>query len=87
MRNVVTDYHAEDAERDYASFAGKTGTSENKMSQDTRGSETGWFIGYDQDAEDMMMSIYVEDVEDRGMSEYSATKFAEIQDDYREAQE
>ena len=29
----------------------------------------------------MMMSLYVEDVEDRGMSEYTAGKFAEIHDD------
>lgn len=86
MRSVVTDYHASDVERDYASFAGKTGTSENKMSQDTRGSETGWFIGYDQGSKDMMLSLYVEDVEDRGMSEYSAQKFADIQDEYRAAQ-
>ena len=83
MRSVVTDYHASDMERDYASFAGKTGTSENKMSQDTRGSETGWFIGYDQDEKDMILSLYAEDVEDRGMSEYSAQKFADIQDEYR----
>ncbi|CAM4323332.1 penicillin-binding transpeptidase domain-containing protein [Lacicoccus alkaliphilus] len=87
MRSVVTDYHADDMERDYASFAGKTGTSENKMSQDTRGSETGWFIGYDQDEKDMMLSLYVEDVEDRGMSEYSAQKFADIHDAYREISE
>ncbi|MCD2137931.1 penicillin-binding transpeptidase domain-containing protein [Salinicoccus halitifaciens] len=84
MRSVVTDYHADDMERDYASFAGKTGTSENKMSQDTRGSETGWFIGYDQDEKDMMLALYVEDVEDRGMSEYSAQKFADIHDAYRD---
>lgn len=87
MRSVVTDYHADDTERDYASFAGKTGTSENKVSQETRGSETGWFIGYDQDTKDMMLSLYVEDVEDRGMSEYSAGKFSEIQDAYREQSE
>lgn len=86
MRSVVTDYHADDVERDYASFAGKTGTSENKMSQDTRGSETGWFIGYDQNEKDMIMSLYVDDVEDRGMSEYSAQKFADIQDEYRAAE-
>lgn len=84
MRSVVTDYHADDMERDYAAFAGKTGTSENKMSQDTRGSETGWFIGYDQNEKDMVLSLYVEDVEDRGMSEYSAQKFADIQDAYRD---
>ena len=86
MRSVVTDYHASDMERDYASFAGKTGTSENKMSQDTRGSETGWFIGYDQDSKDMILSLYADDVEDRGMSEYSAQKFADIQDKYRNAE-
>lgn len=87
MRSVVTDYHADDMERDYASFAGKTGTSENKMSQDTRGSETGWFIGYDQDSKDMVLSLYADDVEDRGMSEYSAQKFADIQDAYRAGEE
>lgn len=87
MRSVVSDYHSEDTERSYASFAGKTGTSENKISQETRGSETGWFIGYDQDTKDMMLSLYVEDVEDRGMSEYSAGKFAEIHDRYREISE
>ncbi|MCG1010654.1 penicillin-binding transpeptidase domain-containing protein [Salinicoccus sp. ID82-1] len=84
MRDVVRINHPEDAERDYAEFAGKTGTSENKMSQDTRGEETGWFIGYDQSTKDMIMSLYVENVEDRGMSEYTAQKFAEIHDDLRE---
>ena len=87
MGSVVTDYHADDMERDYASFAGKTGTSENKMSQDTRGSETGWLIGYDQDSKDMVLSLYADDVEDRGMSEYSAQKFADIQDAYRAGEE
>lgn len=81
MRTVVTENHPDDTERDYAEFAGKTGTSENKVSQDSRGSETGWFIGYDQNKKDMMMSLYVEDVQDRGMSEYTAKKFAEIHDD------
>ncbi|AKG74734.1 penicillin-binding transpeptidase domain-containing protein [Salinicoccus halodurans] len=84
MRAVVTENHPDDTERDYAEFAGKTGTSENKVSQDTRGSETGWFIGYDQNKKDMIMSLYVEDVEDRGMSEYTAGKFAEIHDDLNE---
>lgn len=84
MRAVVTENHPDDTERDYAEFAGKTGTSENKVSQDTRGSETGWFIGYDQSKKDMIMSLYVEDVEDRGMSEYTAGKFAEIHDDLNE---
>ncbi len=81
MRAVVTENHPDDTERPYAKFAGKTGTSENKVSQESRGSETGWFIGYDQNKKDMVMSLYVEDVEDRGMSEYSAKKFAEIHDD------
>ncbi|KKK32883.1 hypothetical protein WN59_12595 [Salinicoccus sediminis] len=84
MRAVVTENHPDDTERDYAEFAGKTGTSENKVSQESRGSETGWFIGYDQGEKDMMMSLYVEDVEDRGMSEYTAGKFAEIHDDLNE---
>lgn len=84
MRAVVTENHPDDTERDYAEFAGKTGTSENKVSQDKGGSETGWFIGYDQNKKDMILSLYVEDVEDRGMSEYSAQKFAEIHDDLNE---
>ncbi|GAA3731787.1 PBP2a family beta-lactam-resistant peptidoglycan transpeptidase MecA [Salinicoccus jeotgali] len=84
MRDVVKLNHPDDAERDYAQFAGKTGTSENKSSQDARGEETGWFIGYDQNEKDMMLSLYVEEVEDRGMSEYTAKKFAEIHDELRE---
>ncbi|MHC0551810.1 penicillin-binding transpeptidase domain-containing protein [Salinicoccus sp. CNSTN-B1] len=83
MRDVVKLNHPDDAERDYAQFAGKTGTSENKTSQDARGEETGWFIGYDQNEKDMMLSLYVEEVEDRGMSEYTAKKFAEIYDELR----
>ncbi len=84
MRDVVRLNHPDDVERPYARFAGKTGTSENKTSQDTRGEETGWFIGYDQNSKDMIISLYVEDVEDRGMSEYSAKKFAEIHDELNE---
>ncbi|GAB3062847.1 penicillin-binding transpeptidase domain-containing protein [Salinicoccus sesuvii] len=84
MRDVVRLNHPDDTERDYAEFAGKTGTSENKTSQESGGEETGWFIGYDQNTKDMVMSLYVERVEDRGMSEYTAQKFAEIHDDLRE---
>ncbi len=84
MRAVVTENHPDDVQRNYADFAGKTGTSENKMSQETRGEETGWFIGYDQNSKDMIMSLYAEDVQDRGMSEYTAQKFAEIHDELRE---
>lgn len=87
MRAVVTENHPADTERDYAEFAGKTGTSENKMSQETRGEETGWFVGYDQSSKDMMLSLYAENVQDRGMSEYTAQKFAEIHDDLQESEE
>ncbi|ARQ05749.1 PBP2a family beta-lactam-resistant peptidoglycan transpeptidase MecB [Macrococcoides canis] len=85
MRKVVTGTHRLDAERNYAQFAGKTGTAELKTSREEGlGAQIGWFVGYDQNNPNMMLGISVKNVENRGMSSYNARKFAEIMDELYE---
>ncbi|WP_414049072.1 PBP2a family beta-lactam-resistant peptidoglycan transpeptidase MecD [Macrococcus animalis] len=85
MRKVVTGTHKLDTERNYANFAGKTGTAELKMTQNEGlGTQIGWFVGYDQQNPNMMLAINVKNVEDKGMSSYNAQKFAQVMDDLYE---
>ncbi|WP_431799632.1 penicillin-binding transpeptidase domain-containing protein [Halobacillus andaensis] len=45
-------------------LAGKTGTAELKQSlEDENAQENGWFIAWDTEAEDLVISMMVEDVE------------------------
>ncbi|MFB5661154.1 penicillin-binding transpeptidase domain-containing protein [Alteribacillus sp. HJP-4] len=61
--------------RDELTIAGKTGTAELKQSQDDEdGSENGWFVAYDYENEDMLISMMIEDVKGRGGSAYTVEK-------------
>jgi penicillin-binding protein 3 len=45
-------------------FAGKTGTAEIKEVQGEKGRELGWFVGYNPEAPDLLISMMVEDVQE-----------------------
>jgi penicillin-binding protein 3 len=49
-------------------LAGKTGTTEHKMSQNGTGKETGWFVAMNTDSPELLVLMMIDDVQDRGGS-------------------
>ena len=60
------------------SIAGKTGTAELKLKQGESGSELGWFVGYKTTAPHLLISMMVENVQDRGGSHVPVEKVKNI---------
>ncbi len=55
--------------------AGKTGTAELKKSkEDKKGTENGWFVGFDYKNQNLLISMMIQDVKDRHGSHYVAGK-------------
>ena len=76
---VVKDGTGKDANIAGKTIAGKTGTAEIKASKnDKTGTEIGWFDAFDEDG-NLIISM-VENVENRGGSNYVVKKVAEIFD-------
>lgn len=76
---VVKDGTGKDANIEGKTIAGKTGTAEIKASKnDKTGTEIGWFDAFDEDG-NLIISM-VENVENRGGSNYVVKKVAEIFD-------
>ncbi|RUS46454.1 penicillin-binding transpeptidase domain-containing protein [Cohnella sp. AR92] len=61
-----------------ASIAGKTGTAELKASKGAQGQENGWFVGFDADNPQLLISMMIENVQGRGGSGYVAPKVKRI---------
>src|SRR5699024_6534770 len=78
LRSVVTDGTAKAAKRDDLEISGKTGTAELKSSSDKKGKENGWFIGYPTKDQDILVSMMIENVENKGASSFVAEHVADI---------
>lgn len=81
LRGVVEDERgsAHQPIVDGLTLAGKTGTAELKQSQDDKnGTENGWFVAYDYDKQDMLISMMVEGVQDKGGSHYTVEKVKNV---------
>lgn len=81
LRGVVEDERgsAHNPVVDGLTLAGKTGTAELKQSQDDKnGTENGWFVAYDYDKQDMLISMMVEGVQDKGGSHYTVEKVKNV---------
>ncbi|MDN6161964.1 MAG: hypothetical protein L0I79_04230 [Atopostipes sp.] len=63
-------------------LAGKTGTVEFKQDQADDGKENGWFLAMDVEEPEIVLSIMIENVEDRGGSQYPLEKVKNILIDY-----
>lgn len=63
-------------------LAGKTGTAELKLTQEGRGKENGWFVAMDVDNPKIVISMMVENVEDRGGSHYIVPRVKNIMEYY-----
>ncbi|MDQ0158885.1 penicillin-binding transpeptidase domain-containing protein [Alkalibacillus salilacus] len=69
LRSVVTDGSATQIDLDGKAMAGKTGTAELKSShEENDGKQNGLFVSYDQNNPDLLLSLLVEGVQDRGGS-------------------
>ncbi|MBC5638236.1 penicillin-binding transpeptidase domain-containing protein [Ornithinibacillus sp. BX22] len=67
------------------SIAGKTGTAEIKSSKDDQnGTENGWFIGFNSDNPELLLTMMIEDVKQRGGSSYTISKVRDIFEFYRQ---
>lgn len=63
-------------------LAGKTGTTEFKKNQEEQGKENGWFLAMNVDEPEIVLAMMVENVEDRGGSQYPVEKVGNILNDY-----
>lgn len=63
-------------------LAGKTGTAEFKKSQKEEGKENGWFVAMDVEEPEIVLSMMIENVEDKAGSKYPAEKTRNILADY-----
>ncbi len=80
LRQVVAASNgtAKEALIDKVRLSGKTGTAELKSAQDEKGGqENGWFVAYPED-ESLLISMMIEQVEDKGGSHYTVKKVASI---------
>ncbi|MGG1546861.1 penicillin-binding transpeptidase domain-containing protein [Bacillus paralicheniformis] len=59
-------------------IAGKTGTAELKTKKDEKGKENGWFTAYDYKNKNLLITMMIEDVSDRGGSSYVVNKVKKV---------
>lgn len=64
--------------REDLTIAGKTGTAELKTEQGEDGTENGWFVAYDYEQEDLLITMMIENVEDEGGSGYVVEKVKNV---------
>ncbi|MCQ6274657.1 penicillin-binding transpeptidase domain-containing protein [Bacillus sp. V3B] len=59
-------------------LAGKTGTAELKEKQGERGNENGWFVAYNTENPSLLISMMVEEVQDKGGSTFVVEKVKNV---------
>ncbi|MQR88572.1 penicillin-binding transpeptidase domain-containing protein [Bacillus megaterium] len=70
------------AKIDGLTLAGKTGTAELKKTQGEKGQENGWFVAVDTKQKNLLVSMMVEGVEDKGGSHYVVPKVKNVFQQY-----
>ncbi len=63
-------------------IAGKTGTAELKRKKGEEGLENGWFVMYDAEHADLLLTLMIEDVRHRGGSAYVVRKVVPVVREY-----
>jgi penicillin-binding protein 3 len=81
LRKVVSEGIAQKANVKGKEIAGKTGTAEIKTEQGEKGKENGLFVSYDQNDPSMLMTMLLENVENKGGS----THTVEVSQDFYES--
>jgi len=82
--NVIEDENGtgNEAKLEGIKLAGKTGTAELKSSQTETGKENGWFVAMDVDNPELVVSMIIEGVEDKGGSHYVVPRVKNIMEYY-----
>lgn len=83
LRTVVTDGTAKVAKKADFPIAGKTGTAELKSALGKGGNENGWFVGYPDDQQNIVIAMMVEEVQNEGASSMVAEKVTDVLIDLR----
>lgn len=78
LRAVVTDGFVEEANISTLKISGKTGTAELKQAVGERGKENGFFVAYPTDTEAYIIAMMIENVQNKGGSNYVAGKVANV---------
>lgn len=80
LTKVVTDPNgtARDAKIDGYPLAGKTGTAEIKEKQGEKGEELGWFVGYNPNTPDLLITMMLENAQTQGGSKAAVTRVTNI---------
>src|SRR5690606_19070690 len=79
LRNGGTVGYAKSVNISEVAVAGKTGTAEYKMRTGERGSEDGYFVGYDSEDPGVIIAMMIEGIEDESNgSDYVAGKVAGV---------
>lgn len=78
--NVIEDKNgtANEAKIENIKLAGKTGTAELKLTQEDKDQENGWFVATNVDEPEIIISMFIESVEDKGGSKYVLPKVRDI---------
>lgn len=63
-------------------LAGKTGTAELKLTKGDTDQENGWFVAMDVDDPEIVISMFIEAVEDKGGSSYVLPKVKKVLENY-----
>ncbi len=80
---VVERGTGKDAKIPGLNLAGKTGTAEvNKVEQNTKGKENGWFAAYNTDDPKLTVVMMIEDTQDKGGSGYVVPKVKNVIQSY-----
>ncbi|MGJ7921988.1 penicillin-binding transpeptidase domain-containing protein [Neobacillus sp. LXY-4] len=66
-------------------IAGKTGTAELKLKQDEKGAELGWFVAYKTDDPHLLITMMVENVQERGGSKIPVEKVKNVLSQFGQA--
>ncbi|WP_160112539.1 penicillin-binding transpeptidase domain-containing protein [Salicibibacter kimchii] len=72
-----------EAEVSGQTLAGKTGTAELKENPDDDNDQLGWFVAFDTDEADLLVTMMVEDVQEHGGSGYVVPKVGNIMEEYQ----
>ncbi|OUB17908.1 hypothetical protein BK708_21355 [Bacillus thuringiensis serovar yunnanensis] len=80
LKNVINDADGigSKAKIDGITLGGKTGTAELKKTKGENGKELGWFMGFNLNSPNMIVTMMIEDVQGRGGSSITAQKVKNI---------
>ncbi|PLR94491.1 penicillin-binding transpeptidase domain-containing protein [Bacillus sp. T33-2] len=80
LTKVVTDPNgtAYSAQINGYPLAGKTGTAELKLKQGEKGQELGWFVAYNPQSPELLISMMIENVQEKGGSKAAVSRVKEV---------